>query len=395
MLVVACAPATVAPLAAPAFPQPLAIAEATSSAFARQILVPTPTLAIAATATAAPTDKQLAPSLAPTPSTAPTLTFAPTLAPTVAPTIAPAPTPAATPYDPPFLGPVIAKDYPDPGLLIAAGAFYAFATNANGRNVQASVSTDLVHWRDLPDALPALPSWARPGFTWAPEVTQIGGTYVMYFTARHAPSGRQCIGAATAASPAGPYRPRGDVPLVCEPQFGGSIDPYPFVDSDGVRYLVWKTDSNAIGTPTVIKMGRLAADGLSFLTIPTALIANDLPWEGAVVEAPTLVRRGATYVLFYSANDYSGPAYAVGVATATSLAGPWVKSPRPILASADGRIGPGGETIGVIGDDTWMLYHAWSASGPYREMRIARVVWDGARPTVVPATVSSLARITP
>ena len=201
VLVAACSPAGVAPLAAPAFPQPVVVAEPTSSAFARQILVPTPTLAPAASATPAPTEKQLAPA------------------------VAPAPARAATPYDPPFLTPVIEKDYPDPGLLIAAGAFYAFATNANGRNVQASISTDLVHWRDLPDALPALPSWAQPGFTWAPEVTQAGSTYVMYFTARHAPSGRQCVGAATSSSPAGPFRPRGDVPLVCEPQFGGSIDP--------------------------------------------------------------------------------------------------------------------------------------------------------------------------
>lgn len=410
--VVACSPASVVPAAVPGVVQPVVIAQQaasaqpTATALAKQILVPTPTLATAATA--APSDPQLAtgrtrsalPSVA-SPSTmvvTPAATIAPpTAATTPAPVATPTPAPIATPvpYDPPLLGPVIDKDYADPSLLIAGGAFYAFATNANGSNVQASVSTDLVHWRDLPDALPTLPAWSRPGFTWAPEVTRTGSAYVMYFTARHAPSGRQCIGAATAASPAGPYRPQGGVPLVCEPQFGGSIDPYPFVDSDGSRYLVWKTDSNAIGTPTVIKIARLAPDGLSFLSIPTALIANDLPWEGAVVEAPTLVKRGGAYVLFYSANDYAGAAYAVGVATASSLGGPWVKSPRPLLASADGRIGPGGQTLGVIGTDTWMLYHAWSPSGPYRDMRVAQIVWDGARPTVMPATMTSLARITP
>ena len=391
-LVVACAPAEAAPLA-PVVARPVLV-EPTPNAIAKHILVPTPTIAVAATAAAAPASTVVPTQLAPS---APAPTTAPTLLPTTAPAVAPTRTPVATPspYDAPLLGPVIDKDYPDPSLLVASGAFYAFATNASGRNVQASISTDLVHWRELPDALPALPSWARPGFTWAPEVARIGDGYVMYFTARHSASGRQCIGAAIASTPAGPYRPRGDVPLVCEPELGGSIDPYPFLDADGTRYLVWKTDSNAIGTPTVIKTARMATDGLSFLTTPVALIANDLPWEGAVVEAPTLVRRGDTYVLFYSANDYAGAAYAVGVATASSLEGPWVKSPRPILASGDSRVGPGGESVATVGDDTWMLYHAWSASGAYRDMRVARIAWDGARPTVVPATMSSLARVTP
>ena len=51
---------------------------------------------------------------------------------------------------------------------------------------------------------------------------------------------------------------------------------------------------------------------------PTRLIRGDLPWEGRLVEAPTLLKRDGRYHLFYSANEYGGTAYAIGWAVAFS-----------------------------------------------------------------------------
>src|SRR4051794_26986784 len=71
-----------------------------------------------------------------------------------------------------YANPVLPRDFPDPFVLTGKSAYYAFATNGNGKNVQAMASADLVAWTDLPDALPTLPSWAaqNTGLTWAPSV---------------------------------------------------------------------------------------------------------------------------------------------------------------------------------------------------------------------------------
>ena len=65
-----------------------------------------------------------------------------------------------------------------------------------------------------PDAAPQLGDWvgecsftpggATDNCVWAPEVTEVAGGYALYYTARDATSGRQCIGVSTSASPDGP-----------------------------------------------------------------------------------------------------------------------------------------------------------------------------------------------
>src|SRR5947209_6758625 len=80
------------------------------------------------------------------------------------------------------------------------------------------------------DALPTLPGWvAYDGGSgsydvWAPDVSRRDdGTYLLYYTARDT-SGMQCIGAATASTPAGPFAPVGTQPLVCNAPDHGDID---------------------------------------------------------------------------------------------------------------------------------------------------------------------------
>jgi hypothetical protein len=281
-----------------------------------------------------------------------------------------------------FTNPAIGNNFPDPGAISAGGTCYAFATNGNGRNVQAARSTDLVHWTTLPDALPALPSWAQAGRTWAPDVAATAdGRYVLYYTAWSVATGRQAIGAATAASPAGPFTPSGAAPLVSQFGQGGAIDPSVFTDASGAQYLLWKNDGNAVGQVTTVYIQRLSANGLALVGTPAALIRNDRPWEGSVVEAPTLVERGGKYYLFYSANNFANASYAVGYAVSDSLLGPYVKPAAPLASTAGPVVGPGGQEI-VLGPDgnTWMLYHSWEGSRSYRSMSVDRLEWEGGTP---------------
>lgn len=292
-----------------------------------------------------------------------------------------------------FANPVINLDFPDPDILYVGDTYYAYSTNAGPTNIQLARSTDLVHWKFLNGALPALPLWAKPvaGLTWAPDVTtgSNANTYIMYYTSRDEASYKQCIGIATATNPEGPFKSAGsanDKAFICQSDEGGSIDPASFMDEDGSRYLVWKNDGNCCGIETHIYIQKLSADGLTLQGQPTPLIKNDLGWEGNLVEGPTLWKHNNKYYLFYSANAYNNERYAVGYAVANSILGPYEKNAKPLLVTDmqnGGAFGPGGQDVVLDKDgETWMVYHSWDPTVTYRGMQIDPLTWEGAVPMV-------------
>ena len=89
------------------------------------------------------------------------------------------------------------------------------------------------------------------------------------------------------------------------------------------------------------------------------------PWERmnprcSVTEGPFIVKIDGTYVLTYSANDYRDPDYAVGVATAKSIEGPWTKyAGNPILRRRFGLKGTGHHSLFKDADGKWrIVFHA-------------------------------------
>jgi beta-xylosidase len=214
-------------------------------------------------------------------------------------------------------------------------------------------------------------------------------TFVMYFVVRRAieRGGVQCIGVARSDNPLGPFRNVGDAPFICQVDLGGSIDPSSFVDEDGTRYVLWKNDGNCCGLQTWLFIQEVSPDGLTLVGEPTPLIRADQAWEGILVEAPTLWRHEDRYYLFYSANSYQSPDYAIGYAVADDILGPYEKpSDDPLFETTitGGIIGPGGQDI-VVDDagETWMLYHKWEP-GTYRSMNLIRLEWNDGVPSVSP-----------
>jgi beta-xylosidase len=291
-----------------------------------------------------------------------------------------------------FLNPVLQQDFPDPGVINVNGTYYAYATNSNGVNIQAATSPDLVAWTMLPDAMPVLPSWANPefGFAWAPEVIDLNGRYVMYYTARKAGTSSQCIGVATSDKPEGPFKDTNEQPFICQVEAGGSIDPSPFRDGDKL-YLYWKNDGNCCGSITYIYEQELAPDGLSLVGEPNRLVSNDARWEGTVVEAPTMWKQEGKYYLFFSANAYNTINYAVGYATCDSPTGPCKDAPEnPILKTETTKppaLGPGHQTVVLDKDgETWFVYHVWAVPvGGKLEKRfmwLDSLTWEEGKPHV-------------
>jgi beta-xylosidase len=309
--------------------------------------------------------------------------------------------------DPPFV-PVLRSDFPDAAVLLDGGVFLAYATNAQGdrANVQMARSTDLVHWElvrtgdRLHDAMPVLPPWANRGRTWAPEVIRTDAGYVLHFTAHDRKSDLQCLGAAFSSSPLGPFVSDAAEPLVCQTELGGTIDSHPFRDDDGQLYLYYKSDANnpRFGKKTDIFVQKLSADGLAVTGEPVALLRNDSAWEAHVIEAPTMVRRGDRYILFFSANHFGWEPhqrlspYSMGYARCSGPMGPCTDAPEnPILYSYNDReagclSGPGHQSVFSVGQRQFVSFHAWAATKGCRRadnaryLYVAPLLWEGDTP---------------
>jgi beta-xylosidase len=314
---------------------------------------------------------------------------------------------AAAQSDPPFV-PVYETNFPDPFILPHNGQFLAYATNAEKgqANVQLATSSNLLDWTPLRqgdklhDAMPTLPPWAQTGWTWAPEVIRLGSKYLLYFTARERRSGRQCTGVATSADPKGPFVSTATEPLVCQRELGGTIDATPFRDADGQLYFYYKNDGNAIGKPTQIFVRKMTPDGLSLLGPEVALLRNDQKWEAHVIESPTMVRQGRSYIMFFSANHFGWEPhqrlspYAMGYARCEGPMGPCKDAPNnPVLYSyndpkAGCLSGPGHQALFEAAGRQFIVFHAHGARGGCRNankgrfMYIAPLLWKGDEPQI-------------
>ncbi|QXJ23969.1 family 43 glycosylhydrolase [Actinomadura graeca] len=307
---------------------------------------------------------------------------------------APQPSPAGTsgPVSPPGYSPVepvLDQYFADPAVIKAAGTYFAYGTNnADAAMPVATAPSPTGPWTRAPgDGLARLPAWATTGRTWAPEVVPPQGpskTYVLYFSARRKDGDAQCIGAATATSPAGPFVPLDGEPLVCPMDLGGAIDPASYIEPDGTRYLLYKSDARKTAA---IYLVRLTPDGLGLYGEPKRILARGS--EPALVEAPDLVKRGGEYVLLYSAGWYFRPDYQTRYAVAPSIEGPYEKAGRPLQSTGGygGKVeGPG--SADVLSDDTGdhLVFHGilkhLGGANVNRGMYVTPLGWDGARPVI-------------
>ena len=134
---------------------------------------------------------------------------------------------------------------------------------------------------------------------------------------------------------------------------------------------------SGLGDPIVASMStpilaqRLAPDGASLVGTPTVVLANDLDWEGHLIEGPWVTKQAGRYWLFYAGNDFTSPSYGIGVAVSDSLFGPYLKQPEPLLRSTPTWLAPGHASIapGLDGRPQ-LFFHAYHpGTGGYNEFR--------------------------
>ena len=279
-----------------------------------------------------------------------------------------------------YLNPVINADHPDPGVLLLEDGSYAAVTTSNNADNAFPIlhSQDLVHWESKGYVFPqgSWPTWAYKDM-WAPEIHRVNGNYLIYFTGRDRDTDLLSIGVAVASDSSDPFSSYRDFgrPFIQNHTMPGLgvIDVHYFEDTQDANrpYLVWKTDGNAIGVPSVIYLRELHQDGLSFASDePTIeLISSDREFEHGIVEGAWLINEKGFYFLFYSGDGFASVGYDVSVARSRNVRGPYEKFGKAILGTDFERfssgenstfVGPGHCSV-VRGNDSnwWMVYHSW------------------------------------
>ncbi len=217
----------------------------------------------------------------------------------------------------------------DPTIFPYEGKYYMAGTQGgNPAGFTVYESDNLINWYST-DSLPNLSVgksiFGTSGF-WAPQFIQLDGKTGMLYTAN------EQVAIAHADSINGVYTGT-ELPIDASEK---NIDPFLFRDDDGKYYLyhVRFNKGNYIWVGEYDIKNNAIIPG----TLKQALY-NDQAWEDTgvfesvpIMEGPTVIKLKDTYYLFYSANHFMSPDYAVGYATAKSPSGPWIKNPaNPII----------------------------------------------------------------
>lgn len=308
-----------------------------------------------------------------------------------------------------YTNPVIHSNTPDPGVTRlkdgsgwVAVATSDFATRANKSSAfPMYFSRDLVSWelRAMVFTPATWPHWAEDSM-WAPELHNVNGRYIVYFTARET-NGQLACGAAVAqtSDPFGPYLDIGRPLVQPEDSLGGAIDPHyfkdPLTDKD---YLLWKEDKPLSLQPSIIYLSELAPSGVFLKSKPVVLLRSNFEnilEERLIAEAPWLMYSQGYYYLFYSSAWTTEAKYHIRVAVSKKVAGPYSRGHAPVLTTDWGRYdkgmnctfaGPGHGSVVEAGGDWWLVYHAWlygrMNQDPGRMMLMDKVKWVDGWPMV-------------
>jgi xylan 1,4-beta-xylosidase len=219
----------------------------------------------------------------------------------------------------------------DPTFFLNKKSYYLYGTAEGDANRGFKIyrSKNLKSWKDFGYALKKGESFGDKNF-WAPQVFSINKQFYMAYVAN------EHIAIAKSDRPEGPFKQEILKPLEAPVK---QIDPFIYQDDDGRIYLYYVR----LQAGNRIFVAELNQDLSAIIpeTVKECITATE-SWENTthadwpVAEGPTVLKRNGLYYLFYTANDFRNPDYAVGYATSKSPTGPWTKyRNNPILSRKD------------------------------------------------------------
>ena len=219
----------------------------------------------------------------------------------------------------------------DPTIFHYKGMYYLYGTveGATGNGFLGYRSADLKAWKRFENnngyALKKGDAFGTSGF-WAPQIFLYNNKFYMAYVAN------ENIAIAESDAPLGPFRQAAKQPLAASVK---QIDPFVFIDDDRKKYLyhVRLTNGNKIFVAELNDdFSSIKTETLHECITATEKWENttNAPWP--VTEGPTVIKHKDFYYLFYSANDFRNPDYAVGYAISKHPLGPWQKyAGNPII----------------------------------------------------------------
>ena len=248
----------------------------------------------------------------------------------------------------------------DPTIYNEKGIYYLYGTVGGNPNkgFTGYTSPDLKTWKRVGNdtngyALKKGNSYGTANF-WAPQVFKDNSTFYMAYVAD------ENIAIANATTARGPFVQI--IPKKLEAPVK-QIDPFVFIDEDGKKYLyhVRLVNGNKIFVAQMLDdLSAIIPETLKECITATSLWENTAQTKWPVTEGPSVLKHKGIYYLFYTANDFRNPDYAVGYATSNSPYGPWKKfTGNPILSKKNiGVNGTGhGDFVKDNKNNLWYVFH--------------------------------------
>jgi len=297
-----------------------------------------------------------------------------------------------------YINPVFEPVLADPTVVKVGDEFYAYGTEDNWGEeggyhlVPVIKSKNLVNWEVVGNSMVKKPDWKEKGGIWAPDVTEVGNQFYMYYSFSTWGDQNPGIGLAIADKPEGPFIDQGKVFDSEEIGVSNSIDPF-YMEKDGKKYLMW-------GSFHGLFLTQLTADGKQPTGEKTQVAGNHL-------EAVYVYEKNGYYYLFGSAGtccEGAKSTYRVLVGRSEKLEGPYLdKNGKPMLdlesgtlvvatnISGKGYAGPG-HNAEIVTDgegQDWLLYHGMSKEKPKlnngtnrRVLLLDKLIWTSGWPSI-------------
>ncbi len=268
--------------------------------------------------------------------------------------------------------------FADPTVYTENGKYYLTGTrNREPLGFALLESSDLKNWQPArPDSMilrGGKQTFGTKGF-WAPQIVRTDSAYWFTYTADE-----QTV-LAKSDRLNGDYTQQNITPIDGSEK---NIDSFLFKDDDGKWYLYHVRFDNG----NFLWVGEFnPATGSIIDGTLTRCFRNDQAWEATpayksnpVMEGPTVIKLDGKYYLFYSANHFMSPDYAVGYAVADSPTGPWTKNPKnPIIhREIVGEKGSGHGDVFIDNDGNYRyVYHVHNSDSVVAPRRTRIVTLD-------------------